>query len=165
MTVLLFLLLLLPQDTSELQIKYDRVSNNTSVSTKSHDVKTGELSVMLFLNYEGTTPTSKNIAGIVFDSYSTDWKFLHEFDQRLHVLADEERFVLANPQRESKVNSSRYSRYVSVSERLVFVITYEQLGLIAKAKSVEMKLGPETFSLGNDTLKAFRQFYTAMGPH
>jgi hypothetical protein len=148
---------------SELRIKYEKIEDSTSVSTKPKTVD-GEpgIQVFAFFNHPGEKlkePVTK--AGLVFEAYSRNWRYLREYDRELFVLADNIRFTLSSPRRESKLG---YGYRSNVWERLTFVITAEQLDQITNAKKVEMRLGPNAFSLTNDALKALRQFRAAMSP-
>lgn len=154
---------------SKLVVSYDKFRDITIVSTYPRKPKdTLGILVSGYFNHKGELlrePVA--FAGLVFDSYSSDWQFLKEGDRRLFVLADGERFEFSSPTRESTVNRGYgpYSR-VTVSERLVFSFDKEQLEKLLNARSLEMRLGTyrNSFSFGNETLSDLREMISRMNP-
>jgi hypothetical protein len=174
MKLLLFVLLLnflvLPQSKpkkSDLRIIYDKIEDRTNISTKPKAIKNTSLVLLLYFNHKGPQLTEPvPTVAIMFDSYSRNWQYLKDYDRTLFVLADDQRFQLDNPSRDSNIESNPgYRSYsVSVHERLIFPLDKTKLETIANATKVEMKLGPNTFSLGDDTLKSFRELLDATVP-
>ena len=152
------------QNHSNLKIFYEKVEDRTNVSTKTRDVK--GLSITAFFNHPGkSVPSPVEALGLMFESRSEDWKFLHDYDQQLFVLADGQRFKYDRPRTDATILKLRsvYQRN-NVKERLIFAIKREDMEQIVNAQKVEMKLGTTTFALGSDTIKDLREIVDAMKP-
>lgn len=142
---------------SRLNVKYDRIEDRTNVSTKQIYLKKSGLTMVAYFNHQGKTLNQKiDAVGLVFYASGRDWKFLHDEDSRLFILADSERFSPKGPNRKSDV-----LRDGTTDERLTFLLTMDDLSKIVSASKVEVKLGQNTFTLGNDTIERLRQLRDA----
>ena len=140
--ILLACLLLIPQK-SELQIKYNRIEDRTTISTKPESK--GSLSFFLYVSHPGQKLTKPlDTVFFVIESYSRDGQFRETKD--VYVLADDERFTLSNPTRNPDIDIN--SRSVRPSERLMFALSKSQLKRIVNARKVEMKIGVRSVALG-----------------
>lgn len=145
---------------SELNVVYDKIEDRTNVSTPVKGVRgSAPLQVLGYLNHQGKVSTKPiTHIGLAFYSWSSNWKYLHENERRLFVLAGDERFALDST-RGGTVNTGGYGRYsrVSVSEQLIFAITVEELDRILNTNSLEMKIREEIFTFDKGTLQALRE--------
>lgn len=145
------------EKTSELRIQYNKIEDSTNVSTKQQSVEGAGFSVAFYFNHKGPhLKESVKAIGLVVDSASRDWKFLKDHNLRLFVLADGQRFNVTGVRYDSSVHAGAW-RSVSVSERLIFSLTIDQLKMLVAATSVEAQLANETFRFSDKTLKGVQQ--------
>lgn len=158
----LFVVHTVATQSSELNIKYNRIEDRTNVSTKSQGVKGAGLNILFYFNHKGKALEDPiNQVGMVLDSYSRNWKYLRTTELRLFVLADGERFSVDGRRHDSNVYSGSHS--VSVSERLIFPLSMEQLKTISTAKSVEFQLSRDQFTLSERTVRGIRELLAYVG--
>ena len=152
----------------KIESSYDKFKDQTTVSVKYLSplpaLSPVRLDIVAAFLYPGKTVTKPSIVALWFQSSSKNWQFLQQ--RQLLVIADGERIDLGEAERvDSKVNSSRAGRYssgVSVSELVGKMVSLETFLKIAKAKSVEMRLGSVEFKLADDHLEALRDFASRM---
>lgn len=138
MKFLLILLLAIPT-FAQVKTDYDKFKDQTIVASET--VRLGKRNDGLSMAVKGLHKGEKLLTGdlhsyLVFWSSSPSWRFLNSRD--LIFLADGERISLGKGSHSGDVSGSHY---VHVTETLIYNITREDLEKLAKAASVEMKLG------------------------
>lgn len=138
---------------------YDRFKDSTTVFIDHQDIKGTSLTfTVYFIHAEKELREPIEQLGFAFYSLSSDWKFLRQSDRELFVIADGERIKFTDATRDSSVLSGR-----SVQEQLIFTIPRSEYRKIAAAKTIEMRLGTEIFSLKEPLIDAMREIESRMG--
>jgi hypothetical protein len=139
-------------------INYDKFKDETIVSVGPFGLSgTGRYMATggMYLIYAKFRFTGQEIKELVDTIYlgieftGKDWKFLN--DRRIYAIIDGERMVFEG-QRGSKVGGA----ISTVQEWLVTPVDAETFEKIAKAKSVEVKVGDYEVKLKDEHLTAFR---------
>jgi len=89
---------------------------------------------------------------LVFQSNSTDWRFLK--NRNLYALADSQRFHFGEGDHDYRIGTR------SVSESLAFKLSAEDFYKIASARSVELQISSLELKLKDEQLEAFRDLYS-----
>lgn len=143
------------KNNKKFAVEYDRFKNLTDVTAGPFDVRGINLELSASFTFEGEIQKEPiKSVWLIFDSRSLNWQFLS--NRELLAIIDQERVTLGEGERGSSVNSSRgrYGR-VTLHERLVFELPLETFQRLAKAKAVQLRVGPIEVSLKNEHLKAF----------
>jgi len=138
----------------EITYGYDRFKNLTTVQ-----VEAGQTLLGLYLGTgylsSGCLPQKPEYFFLRFDSSSRDWRFLEDSSRDLNLLVDGQPVRLGAMERiKDRINASTYG--VSVNERLLMLVPYEQYIRIAQAKVIEVQLGGSEFRLNDKQIQAFR---------
>lgn len=147
---------------AKIKTKYDRFEDQTTVYIEGKRVLGGFLSDLTMgasISYRGQKASLPKDVLIFFKSSNTeDWRFLHDVERELYVLADGERLPLGTMTR----TDSTVLTGGRVSEEIGTLISSEQFLKIIQARKVEMKLGRYQFELKEEHLEALRDLASRM---
>ncbi len=146
-------------------VKYDKFKNETTITAGPFSL-TGTMEymmtdTMIFLysgfRFEGENITTPVDAFYLGFSYSgREWQFLKNTD--VYALVDGERMHLGEADRDSDVHLG------GVEEMLAIKLDQATFSKIAKAKSVELKVGEREFKLKEEHLQSFRDLISLSQP-
>ena len=141
--------------TYEITYDYDRFKNQTTVQ-----VEAGQTLLGLYLGTgylsSGSLPRKPDYFFLRFDSSSRDWRFLDESSRDLNLLIDGQPIRFGAMDRiKDRINTNTYA--VSVNERLLILVPFEQYIRIAQAKVIEVQLGRAEFRLTDKQIQALRE--------
>jgi hypothetical protein len=149
-----------PQTTNrDIEIKYDRFDDSTSINLKLKLTWNGKLSFSLSNSFSGKKRVSipKSITVSFTNLYNQVLTQQDEyFNSRSCIfLVDDKRIRLDN---------GLYDRVETVGEFIVFSLSLENLKLITNAKKVEMRLDSSEFTLTDKQLESIKEFYKLLVP-
>jgi hypothetical protein len=163
--VLLFTVSALSQtrQPGDITSTYDKFKDLTTVSLFFMPVPTEHyerLVLGVYFIYPGTT-LKQNVSQVtlLLRSNSEQWKFLHEDERELIILADDERIPLGSIERiQGEITSGGVAEFLGIN---LAASTFEK---IVKAKKVEAQLGTVEFHLTSGNLKFLQDFAAKMNP-
>lgn len=140
--------------TYEITYEYDRFKNLTTVQVEAGQTVAGLHFGVGYLS-SGYLLSKPNHFFLRFDSHSRDWRFLDESSRDLNVLVDGKPIRLGVMERiKDRINTNRYG--VSVNERLLILVPYEQFFRFAQGKVLEMQLGGSEFKFSDKQIQALQ---------
>jgi hypothetical protein len=145
------------RNKSRFTVKYDKFNDLTSVTagpffvgnSKGHLRSAVEVSMSARFEYQGVTLNAppKDFY-LIFHARGIEWEFLTS--RHLVILADGERIDLGEGEHDGDV------RRGGVSEVLIYELAADTFQKIAKARTVDLKIGRFEMSLKDEHSEAFR---------
>lgn len=137
---------------------YDRFSDVTLFTTSRIDIGDG-LYLTPDIDFKGRKrPNVSDVRfGFVFTSNSPGWRFLRDHD--VVIIADDERLEFSTPSHDGGVFDSG-----SVYEIVSVPMTAKTFARLAKATTIEGRLGRTEFRLAPETIEALKQLASCMHP-
>jgi hypothetical protein len=159
--------------TGIIKTSYDKFTDSTMVQLdplsllgkSAYDDK-GRLDMVVMFSHKGVDLITPSYLFLGFISASEDIRFKTDYDRRLYVLADGQRFDLG----EMALNDSEFQRnkrwdnLTHYSESTWQLIPYETFLQIVNAKNVEMKIGNTEIRLSENHLEALRDIASRTVP-
>lgn len=145
MKILLLTLLLALPTFAQITTRYDKFKDRTIVKSEERYVSAG-LKLTATAIFKGETKGDDITCYLLFQTGGRTWKFLD--NNELIFLADGERIPLRG-RHDGEVSS----RYASVSEAMLYAIRPDDLAKLAKASSLEMKIGSSVVKYGEKDKK------------